>query len=58
MNIVAIVQARASSTRLPGKVMKPISTGMPMIEALLLLYKIVSIKFFHGLAKMYFVCAP
>ena len=46
MNIVVIVQARASSTRLPGKVMKPISTGMPMIEALLLLYKIVSIKFF------------
>ena len=35
MYIVAIVQARMSSTRLPGKVMKPISTGMPMIEALL-----------------------
>lgn len=34
MKIVALVQARIGSTRLPGKVMKPIS-GIPMIELLL-----------------------
>ncbi len=34
MKTVAIVQARMSSTRLPGKVMKPIA-DMPMIEVLL-----------------------
>lgn len=34
MKIVAIVQARMSSTRLPNKVMKPIG-GVPMIELLL-----------------------
>lgn len=34
MNIVALVQARMGSTRLPDKVMKPIS-GKPMIELLL-----------------------
>lgn len=34
MKIVALVQARMGSTRLPNKVMKPIS-GIPMIELLL-----------------------
>ena len=34
MKVVAIVQARMSSTRLPNKVMKPI-IGLPMIELLL-----------------------
>jgi len=35
MNIIAIVQARMTSTRLPGKVMKPINTDIPMIKVLL-----------------------
>ena len=34
MKIVAVVQARMGSTRLPNKVMKPIG-GIPMIELLL-----------------------
>ena len=34
MNVVAIIQARMGSTRLPNKVMKPIA-GKPMIELLL-----------------------
>jgi glutamate-1-semialdehyde 2,1-aminomutase len=34
MKVVAIVQARMGSTRLPDKVMKPLA-GMPMIELLL-----------------------
>jgi len=35
MKIVAIVQARMGSTRLPNKVMQPVRTGMPIIEVLL-----------------------
>ena len=35
MKTIAIVQARMGSTRLPNKVMKHVSAGMPMIEALL-----------------------
>jgi glutamate-1-semialdehyde 2,1-aminomutase len=35
MYIVAIIQARMGSTRLPGKVMLPISDDIPMIGALL-----------------------
>jgi glutamate-1-semialdehyde 2,1-aminomutase len=35
MYVVAIVQARMGSIRLPNKVMKLVSTGMPMIEVLL-----------------------
>jgi glutamate-1-semialdehyde 2,1-aminomutase len=34
LKVVAIVQARMGSTRLPNKVMQPVSTGMPMIEVL------------------------
>ena len=34
MKVVALVQARMGSTRLPNKVMKPIN-GVPMIELLL-----------------------
>ncbi len=34
MKVVAVVQARMGSTRLPGKVMKPLQ-GVPMIELLL-----------------------
>lgn len=34
MRVVALVQARMGSTRLPGKVMKPVG-GIPMIELLL-----------------------
>ena len=34
MKVVAIVQARMGSTRLPNKVMKPVG-GIPMIELLL-----------------------
>ena len=34
MKVVALVQARMGSTRLPNKVMKPIG-GVPMIELLL-----------------------
>jgi len=34
MKIVALVQARMGSTRLPNKVMKPVN-GVPMIELLL-----------------------
>ena len=34
MSVAVIVQARMGSTRLPNKVMKPI-TGIPMIELLL-----------------------
>ena len=34
MKVVAFVQARMGSTRLPNKVMKPIG-GIPMIELLL-----------------------
>jgi len=34
MKVVALVQARMGSTRLPNKVMKPIG-GIPMIELLL-----------------------
>ena len=34
MKVVALVQARMGSTRLPKKVMKPIN-GVPMIELLL-----------------------
>jgi glutamate-1-semialdehyde 2,1-aminomutase len=36
MRIIAIVQARMGSTRLPNKVMQPIGENMPMIGALLL----------------------
>jgi glutamate-1-semialdehyde 2,1-aminomutase len=35
MYIIAIVQARMGSTRLPNKVMRPISADIPMIEVLL-----------------------
>jgi len=35
MNVVAIVQARMNSTRLPGKVMRLVGSEMPMIKALL-----------------------
>ena len=35
MSIIAIVQARMGSTRFPGKVMRPIGFGVPMIEVLL-----------------------
>lgn len=35
MKIVAVVQARMSSSRLPGKVMREVTPGLPMIEALL-----------------------
>jgi len=35
MRVIAIVQARMNSTRLPGKVMKPLSKGIPMIGVLL-----------------------
>ena len=35
MYVVAIVQARMGSTRLPNKVMQPISMGKPIIEVLL-----------------------
>ncbi len=35
MKIVAIVQARMGSTRMPNKVMQLVSTEIPMIEVLL-----------------------
>ncbi len=35
MKIIALVQARMGSTRLPNKVMKPVIDGIPMIELLL-----------------------
>ena len=35
MYIIAIVQARMGSTRLPNKVMKSVGRGIPMIEVLL-----------------------
>ena len=35
MKIIAIVQARLGSTRLPNKVMKPVGADMPMIKLLL-----------------------
>lgn len=35
MKVVAVVQARMSSSRLPGKVMREVTPGLPMIEALL-----------------------
>jgi len=35
VKIIAIVQARMGSTRLPNKVMLPVGTGLPMVEVLL-----------------------